>query len=254
MHDRKDPFYNRDAVGIYESDKTDFRSLDRKKTVTFDKILIQVAFGSRDEDTLTTLAGRLARLDRKITPYDREKIENESSCKSLSFLTNALLDAVDPDVQEAKAKILFNTDYPSSVQLAKAREILASEACAPFDSPTLRNLLIDLHRKNEQIIDTVSEDRVLYAGFDADAKEKAQKTIENFHKFIEENKDELTALQIIYNIPYGKRHLTYRAIKQLAESIEKSPYYRPRKNSGKPTKPSTGQKLNRQLRENSLPT
>ncbi|AKB44848.1 type I restriction endonuclease subunit R [Methanosarcina vacuolata] len=214
-----------DAVGICESDKTDSRPLERKKTVPFDKILIQVAFGSRDEDTLTTLAGRLARLDREITSYDREKIENESGGKSLSVLTNALLDAVDPDVQEAKAKILFNTDSPSSVQLEKAREILASEACAPFDSPTLRNLLIDLHRKNEQVIDTVSEDRVLYAGFDADAKEKAQKTIENFHKFIEENKDELTALQIIYNTPYGKRHLTYRAIKQLAESIEKPPYY-----------------------------
>lgn len=56
-------------------------------------------------------------------------------------------------------------------------------------------------------------------------KKKPKKTIENFHKFIEENKDELTALQIIYNIPYGKRHLTYRAIKQLAESIEKPPYY-----------------------------
>ena len=63
-----------DAVGVCESDKTDSRPLERKKTVPFDKLLIQIALGSRDEDTLTTLAGRLARLDRKITPYDREKI------------------------------------------------------------------------------------------------------------------------------------------------------------------------------------
>jgi len=31
-------------------------------------------------------------------------------------------------------------------------------------------------------------------------------------------------LQIIYSKPYGQRHLTYEAIKQLAEAIEKSPY------------------------------
>jgi len=31
-------------------------------------------------------------------------------------------------------------------------------------------------------------------------------------------------LQIIYSKPYGQRHLTYEAIKQLAEAIEKPPY------------------------------
>lgn len=214
-----------DAVGVCESDKTDSRPLERKKTVPFDKLLTQIALGSRDEDTLTTLAGRLARLDRKITPGDREEILEKSGGKSLSALTNSLLDILDPDIKEAKAKTLFNTDSPSAAQIEKAREALASEACAPFDSPALRNLLIDLHRKSEQTIDTISEDRLLYAGFDADAKEKALQTIESFHKFIEENKNELTALQIIYSNPYDKRHLTHRAIKQLAESIEKPPYY-----------------------------
>lgn len=214
-----------DAVGVCESDKTDSRPLERKKTVPFDKLLTQIALGSRDEDTLTTLAGRLARLDRKITPSDREKILEKSGGKSLSALTNSLLDALDPDLKEAKAKILFNTDSPSTAQLEKAAETLSSEACVPFDSPALRNLLIDLHRKSEQTIDTVSEDRLIYAGFDADAKEKARQTVESFHKFIEENKNELTALQIIYSTPYEKRHLTHRAIKQLAESIEKPPYY-----------------------------
>lgn len=42
-------------------------------------------------------------------------------------------------------------------------------------------------------------------------------------KFIEDNQDELTALQIIYSQPYGKRHLTYDAIEQLASAIERPP-------------------------------
>ena len=47
----------------------------------------------------------------------------------------------------------------------------------------------------------------------------------SFKNFIEENKDELTALQIIYSNPYPTRFLTYDAIKELAEAIEKPPYY-----------------------------
>jgi len=214
-----------DAVGVCESDKTDSRPLERKKSVPFDKLLTQVALGARDEDTLSTLAGRLARLDRKISDRDKAEIREKSEGKTLPDLTNTLLDSLDPDLKEARAKTLFETDTPSKTQLEKARETLASEACTPFDSPALRKLLIDLQSKSEQVIDTVSEDRVLYAGFDADAKEKARQTIESFHKFIEENKNELTALQLIYSKPYGNRHLTYRAIKQLAESIEKPPYY-----------------------------
>ena len=47
-----------DAVGVFESDKTQTRSLERKRTVPFDKLLDQVALGNRDEDRLLSLAGR----------------------------------------------------------------------------------------------------------------------------------------------------------------------------------------------------
>lgn len=57
-----------------------------------------------------------------------------------------------------------------------------------------------------------------------DAKEKARGVVDRFKSFIEENKDELTALELIYGKPYSKRHLTYEEIKQLAEAIQKPPY------------------------------
>ena len=63
-----------DAVGVCESDKTDSRPLERQRTVAFDKLLLGVALGKRDEDTLTTLAGRLARLDREITRDEAKKL------------------------------------------------------------------------------------------------------------------------------------------------------------------------------------
>ena len=51
-----------DAVGVCETVKGDSRPLERKRSVPFDKLLLSVALGNRDEDTLSSLAGRVARL------------------------------------------------------------------------------------------------------------------------------------------------------------------------------------------------
>jgi type I restriction enzyme R subunit len=213
-----------DAVGVCENDKTDSRPLEKKRSVPFDKLITSVALGNRDEDTLTSLAGRLARLDREIGETDRKEIEGAAQGKPLKHIINSLLDAVDPDKKLEKAKQIFGTDTPTDQQIKKASEELAKQACMPFDNPNLRNTIIDIKRRNEQIIDTVSKDAVILAGFDDKAKEKARTIVDTFKKFIEENKDELTALQIIYSRPYGKRYLTYKEIKQLADAMKKPQY------------------------------
>ena len=60
-----------DAVGVCESDKTDSRPLDRKPTEKLESILLGVALGKRDEDTLTTLAARLARMDQALERFGK---------------------------------------------------------------------------------------------------------------------------------------------------------------------------------------
>jgi len=210
-----------DTVGVCEGDKTDSKPLERKRTVSFDKILTAVALGNRDEDTISTLAGRLARLDREIDLKEKEEVKLISG-QSLKELINNLLDSIDMDKKLDKAQEMFNREDPSCEEIKKAEEELLDIACSPFDSPALRNKLIDLRRSHEQIIDTVSKDCVISAGFDV--KEHSETVIKTFKKFIEDNKDELTALQVIYSKPYGKRHLTYKQIKELAEAIEKPPY------------------------------
>ncbi len=224
-----------DAVGVCENDKTDSRPLERKKNIPFDKLLLSVAMGNRDGDTLLSLAGRLARVDRELNDKDRKEIESAIAgaglkpAPTLKQIINNLLDAVDPDKSAEKAKEMFGMGAlqysPTDNEIKKAGETLVREACSPFDNPEVRNVIIDIKRRNEQIIDNVSKDKATFAGFDAQAKENARTIIDTFRKFIEENKDELTALQIIYSKPYGNRHLTYEEIKQLADSIKKPPYY-----------------------------
>jgi type I restriction enzyme R subunit len=213
-----------DAVGVCESDKTDSRPLERKRSTPFDTLVGLVALGVRDTDTLTSLAGRLARLDRELEAEERAEIEAAAGGKSIRQVINGLLDAVDPDKQIEKAKEIFNTDNPTIEQVKKAFAELAKSACALFDAPKFRNTLVEVKQRNEQTIDTTSIDEVTVAGYDPQAAEKARLTVKSFRNFIEQNKDELTALQIIYSRPYGQRHLTYEAIKELADAIKKPPY------------------------------
>ncbi len=214
-----------DAVGVCERDKTDTRPLEQKKSVSFEKLVKSVALGVRSEKTLTTLAGRLARLDRELGDKDRSDLKKAAGDRPMKQIMNDLLDAVDPDKHQAKAKEIFKTETPSEEQVKSAAKELAKAACLPFDNPKFRNALIDIKKRNEQIIDELSKDKVLFAGGDAGATKRAHRITDCFKKFIEENKDELTALQIIYGKPYGKRRLTYEEIKQLAEAIEKPPYH-----------------------------
>lgn len=214
-----------DAIGVCERDKTDSRPLERKKSVPFEKLLHSIAIGNRDEDSITSLAGRLAMLDREIKDKDRKEIERATNGKSLKIIINDLLDSVDPDKQMEKAKKLFSVESPSEEQVKNATEELMKTACLPFDVPKVRETITSIKKMNEQVIDNVSIDRVLSVGFDEQAKEKARTIVDTFKQFIVDNKDELTAIQIFYSKPFGKRHVTYEEVKQLAEAIKKPPYY-----------------------------
>ena len=72
----KDHFVIVDAVGVCEQDKTDSRPMEQKPTVGFDKLLQAVAFGNTEDDVLTSLAGRLARMEHRISAEDDAQESN----------------------------------------------------------------------------------------------------------------------------------------------------------------------------------
>ena len=210
-----------DAVGVCESDKTDSRPLERQRTVAFDKLLLGVALGKHDEDTLTTLAGRLARLDREISRIEAKKLAELAGGKSLSELSGTLLRAIDPDAiaERATGKPGASPAEVSANAMKAARKHLTDEACAPFDVPALRDVLAKARQDAEQTIDTITVDTVLSQGFDAAAKEKAASLLRSFRDYIEQNKAEITALQILYSLPY-KQRLTEKMLKELEAKLK----------------------------------
>ena len=207
-----------DAVGVSESNKNVSQPLERKKGVSFEKLLEQIAMGRRDEDALSSLASRLATLNRKIGDDERAQIL-EVAGKNLEGLANGLLDAIEPEKCKA---ILVERGIADSTPEQRDEIIkeLMDEACRPFDNPKIRNLLKEIKRKTDIVIDETTPDRVTHAGYD---KKNSEEIIRNFKVFIEENRDELTALQILYNQPWGKQQLTYDAIEELANALVAQP-------------------------------
>ena len=217
-----------DAVGVCENDKTDSRPYERKRSVPLDKPLDSVALGARDSDTLTTLASRLARLDRQIEDDARGQIAEASGGVSLRGMIQNLFDASNSYEQpEGGQPLLLTapTEEELTPELIRERlDQLVTEACKPFDNPELRNTLVELRRQHEQTIDIVSQDSVISSEFDEAARQRAQQVVKGFKQFIEDNRDELTAIQLIYSKPYGQRHLTHQQVKELADAIENPPY------------------------------
>ena len=114
-------------------------------------------------------------------------------------------------------------DAASTAIQAQARQAIVQEAVKPLHEPELRQLLVELKKKNEITIDHVSQDQVIEAGFSQDALDRARGLVQSFEAFLEEHKDEITALQVLYSRPYAQR-LTFEAVRELAEAIEKPPY------------------------------
>ncbi len=211
-----------DAVGLSEQEMSDTRSLERQRTVSLEKLLQAVSFGNREPDVLSTLASRLARLDNQLTDEDR-KLVYETAGQPLAAITKGLVDALDPDMQVEAARAATGAAEPSAEQIAQVATKLLDEAAKPIaTNPKLRQLLIEVKKSYEQTIDTVTKDELLSAGLDAAAREKAQSMVRSFEEFIEQHKDEITALQILYSRPY-KQRLTFKEIKELAETIERPP-------------------------------
>jgi type I restriction enzyme R subunit len=216
----KERFVIVDAVGVTETDLVETQPLDRQPTVPLDKLFKQISFGVRDPDLASTIAGRLARLDRRLTKEDREELEQLAHGLSLQEISRGIVEALDPDRQrEATGK-----DEPTQDEIAVAATRLLDAAVATLAAnPELRERIIEVRRSYEQAIDETSVDVLIAAGHSKDGGDRARATVESFERFIEEHKDEITALQILYSRPYAQR-LTFREVKELASAIGRPPY------------------------------
>ena len=220
----KDHFVVIDAVGVTKSLKTDSCPLERKPTVPLKDLLAAIAVGAKDEDLFSSVANRLVRLGKQITPAEHEQFKAKSKGKAISRVVKDLLDAYDPDVlDEIRASVEKEKAgaAPDEIEQAiKARhEVLVDNAASTFTGE-LNTFIENVRKVHEQIIDKVNIDILEKVGWDTDVKGSATGVVREFEAWIEAHKNEITALQIFYAQPYRRRELTYAMVRQLVELLK----------------------------------
>ena len=59
-------------------------------------------------------------------------------------------------------------------------------------------------------------------GYSEAGRERARAMVKSFKEFIEEHRNDIHALQVLYSVPYAER-LTFRDVKDLAETLSRPP-------------------------------
>lgn len=220
----KDHFVIVDAIGVTKSLKTDSRPLEKKPGTPLKDLLQAIAVGAREEELFTSLANRLTRLDKQITEKEKKQFAEKANGKSVSQVVKELLNAFNPDVlEEIENKVRTEMAGAAPVEIeAKIKaqtETLQNEAAKVFTGE-LNEYIENVRKAHEQKIDLANPDEVIHVGWDKDNTNKAKEIITSFSEWMQENKDELMALQIFYNQPFRRRELTYSMIKEVLEKLQ----------------------------------
>ena len=211
-----------DTIGVTKSLKTASQPLITKPSVPLKDLAMAVMMGARDEDTVSSLAGRLARLNRQLDPEEQKRIQDRADGVELSDIIGNLLEAIDPDRVEARAREIdpiADDAEPAPAVREQAQDDLVSDAATIFNGDLIE-LIDSISRDKEQTIDHESLDTVLRAEWEGDAKENAEAMAQNFQQYLEANRDEIEALTIFYAQPYRRGDLTYMMIREVFDKLK----------------------------------
>jgi type I restriction enzyme R subunit len=211
-----------DAIGVTKSLKTASEPLITKPAVPLKDLAMGVMMGVRDDDTVSSLAGRLARLNNQLDQKDQQRVKEQSGGIALADIIGGLLAAIDPDRIDDKAREISGIPTgaePGDQARHTAREQMVGTASHVFNGPLIE-LLESIRREREQTIDHDNLDTVLRAGWQGDATENAKQVAKDFREYLETNRDQIEALTIFYSQPHRRSELTYEMIRKVFDKLK----------------------------------
>ena len=214
----KERFVIVDAVGVTEHDFVDAAPLERTKTVPLKTLLEKAATFTITADETASLASRLARLSRELTPTENAELTALAGTP-LQEITQQLVKIADPDTL---AGVIENAplDAEGKKDTKKAMSDFIEQIITPIASnPQLRQRILEIRLSHDLVFDEGSKDELLDASGVVDTS-KAKSLVESWIKYIEDNKNEITAIQMLYSKPKNVG-ITYKEIKELAERIRR---------------------------------
>lgn len=215
-----------DAVGVTKHEKTQGnkkRGTDTKPSIPFKALLNGVASGATDDDTLKSLGTRLEHLHKVMSQKEKDEFKRLSNGADLNDIASGLKHVYDEEqLKNDLLKTYPDYDSMTEAEQKKAKAKIVKQrtknvATALYDAK-VRQYLLKITNSNDQTIDPAI-DKILSQGFAPDIEQNKEKIRATFRDFINENKDEITALQIIYNQDYRNRKLTEENIGQLYDKM-----------------------------------
>ncbi len=205
-----------DAVGVTKSLKTASQPLDSKPSIPFKDLAYGLMMGDRSEETVSSLASRLSRLDNKLDATDQAKIADLAG-RPLAGIIRDLFDAIDADKVEADAKAAGHPE-PDDTAMNTAREARIKHAANLFTGPLI-NLIDTIRRDHEQTIDHDSKDTLLRAEWAGDVTENATQITSDFASYLNDNRDTVAALTIYFNTPARRAEVSFAMVKELLHRL-----------------------------------
>ena len=210
-----------DAIGVTKSLKTASTPLITRPTVPLKDLAMGVMLGAHDTDTVSSLAGRLSRLNKQLEPADHARIAEQSGGTTLTAVVSSLFAAIDADTIEQKALELAGQPAgsdPGDLNREKAQAFLVKAAANVFTGPLIE-LIDTIRREKEKTLNHEHLDTLRHAGWDKDAQQNAEALVQEFAAWLHAHKDQLAALTIFYDQPYRRREITFAMLEAVMQKL-----------------------------------
>lgn len=211
-----------DAIGVTSSLKTASQPLITKPGVSLKDLAMGVMMGASDTDIVSSLAGRLARLNKQLDDKERARIAEKAGGTPLLMIVGELFNAIDGDRVEQKALEItgqpVGTD-PGDAARDQAQKDLVRQVANVFNGELIE-LIDTIRRDKEQTIVHDDLDTVLKAEWAGETTENAKVLTQEFADYLQEQSNKIDALSIYFHTPARRSEVTYPQIKALLEQLK----------------------------------
>jgi len=214
-----------DAIGVTRSLKTASQPLITKPGVALKDLAMGVMMGASDSDTVSSLAGRLARLDKQLDDKERARIADKAGGTPLLTIAGELFNAIDGDRVEQKALEIAGLPQgsdPGDALRDQAQKALVGQVANVFNGELIE-LIDSIRRDKEQTLVHDDLDTLLKAEWAGETTENARALTQEFADYLREKAaqqaDQIDALSIYFHTPARRSEVTYPQIKALLETL-----------------------------------
>ena len=187
--DVKECYYIVDATGVTESEKhipKPGSGIDGTKNMSLDHLIEHLSHNEVSDDNLILLRDYCSMINRRYEESALFGRHLDYFITNFGFAPRKLANDINVAITQGTL-----TEYISPSQDNSAR---VSLIYCLIGNLRARKELLEMQRG--YFVESADEDHTLYAGF---SKESAKTYIENFEKYLDDNKDSIEALRIIYN-------------------------------------------------------